>query len=92
MTKNKKNGMSPKKAFYIALTVILGALLGFIAYGLLSIRCAEKGLFPTYLFWPLLLAGAVSGFFLGFRWWRMVYIEHRHWRDWCKNGKMKHTS
>jgi hypothetical protein len=35
---------------------------------------------PTWLSWGLALAGLTGGFFLGRAWWRIVYIEHRHWR------------
>ncbi len=36
---------------------------------------------PAYLFWTLIVTGAVGGFFLGLSWWRMVYVEHKHWRN-----------
>lgn len=25
--------------------------------------------------------GVISGFLLGFFWWRIVYIEHKHWSN-----------
>ena len=28
----------------------------------------------------LFLCGVVGGYKLGVTWWRIVYIEHRHWR------------
>jgi hypothetical protein len=34
-----------------------------------------------YLFWIFIALGAVSGFFVGLAWWRIIYIEHRHWRN-----------
>jgi hypothetical protein len=34
---------------------------------------------PAYLYWTLIYAGVVGGFFLGLIWWRIVYVEHRHW-------------
>jgi len=39
---------------------------------------------PAYLYWTLIYAGVIGGFFLGLRWWRMVYVEHRHWKKWKK--------
>jgi hypothetical protein len=27
-----------------------------------------------------LIGGAILGYFLGVNWWRIVYIEKRHWR------------
>ena len=36
---------------------------------------------PAYLFCTLIFFGAVGGFFLGLTWWRIVYVEHRHWRN-----------
>jgi hypothetical protein len=35
---------------------------------------------PAYLFWLLILFGALGGFIAGLRWWQMVYVEKRHWR------------
>jgi hypothetical protein len=89
MGKNTKEKMSPKKVVYIILTSILGTLVGFIAFELLSIRCATIGLLSFSYFWTLILAGAISGFFLGFRWWRIVYIEHRHWSNWHRRKHPK---
>jgi len=37
---------------------------------------------PAYLFWFLIICGAIGGFFLGLYWWKMIYIEHRHWKKW----------
>jgi NADH:ubiquinone oxidoreductase subunit 6 (subunit J) len=35
---------------------------------------------PPWVTAIILLAGIVGGFFLGQTWWRIVYIEKRHWR------------
>jgi len=35
---------------------------------------------PVYLYWTLIYAGVIGGFYLGLRWWRMVYVEKRHWK------------
>lgn len=36
--------------------------------------------FPPWLQYGLLILGAVGGFLLGRWWWRLVYVEGRHWR------------
>lgn len=82
MPEKNEDRMSPKKVVYIILTMVLGSILGCLAYGLLSLACVKTGPVPTALFWILILSGAVSGYFISFRWWRIVYIEHRHWRNW----------
>ena len=91
--------MSPKKSVYILLTVILGILIGFLAYELISAWIVKvqlnRGVMVEYnhifwlvcsplsvfAFWKDIILGAVGGFFLGFYWWRLVYVEHRHWRN-----------
>jgi hypothetical protein len=35
---------------------------------------------PPYLQFGLLALGFFGGYFLGQAWWRIVYVEHRHWR------------
>jgi hypothetical protein len=40
---------------------------------------------PSFLYWTLIWAGAIGGFFLGLVWWRIIYVEKRHWRN-GKNG------
>ena len=35
---------------------------------------------PAYLEFILYLVGIIGGYFLGQTWWRIVYIEKRHWR------------
>lgn len=34
---------------------------------------------PPYVLLAILLLGAAGGFMLGHTWWRLVYIEKRHW-------------
>jgi len=102
MPKKKTNKWNLKKVIYVLLAVALGKLLGFIAFGLLSIEfikmLTRRGLpveydqifwfvyspLPAYLYWTLIYAGVIGGFFLGMRWWQMVYVEHRHWKKWGK--------
>jgi hypothetical protein len=35
---------------------------------------------PAYLYWTLVYVGVIGGFFLGLKWWQIVYVEKRHWR------------
>lgn len=35
---------------------------------------------PNYLYWVLIWSGAIGGFFVGLKWWQIVYVEKRHWR------------
>jgi hypothetical protein len=37
---------------------------------------------PAHLYWIFIYVGVIGGFFLGLEWWRIVYVEHRHWRKW----------
>jgi hypothetical protein len=98
MPKKKRDLLSPKKIIYVLLTILLGKLLGLLAYALLSMKfikmLVKRGLpveydhiywfiyspLPAYLFYVLVITGAISGFFLGLRWWKMVYVEKRHWK------------
>jgi len=34
---------------------------------------------PPYLQFGLVALGLIGGYFLGQTWWRLVYVEHRHW-------------
>jgi len=35
---------------------------------------------PPIIQYGLLAIGVIGGFFVGRLWWRVVYIEKRHWR------------
>jgi len=35
---------------------------------------------PPYLQFSLLIVGLIVGYFTGQAWWRIVYVERRHWR------------
>ncbi|MFA7208967.1 MAG: hypothetical protein WC120_01655 [Parcubacteria group bacterium] len=75
--------MQIKKTIYIILTMFLGVLLAVIAFGLLDIRYLNSGAvdgLPGYASAAFFLAGLIGGYFLGQTWWRIVYVEHRHWR------------
>jgi hypothetical protein len=83
-----------KRRIYIFLSIILGILLGVIAYALVEQARINQlllhGLTPDYtnrsFFLPpsvaviFLIAGALLGYVVGVRWWQIVYVERRHWR------------
>lgn len=84
-----------KRRIYILLAVGLGFLLGLIFYALLEKAYINKfistGEMPSGIrggwFLPpsvagvFLLGGMMLGYVLGIRWWQIVYIEKRHWRN-----------
>jgi hypothetical protein len=39
---------------------------------------------PWWLQYGLLVIAIIGGYYLGQFWWRMVYIEKRHWHNWRK--------
>ena len=61
---------------------LLSAGLAPKLYIFLGTRC----FLPPSLQFGLLILGLIGGYFLGQTWWRIVYIEHRHWKGW-KQGK-----
>jgi len=83
MKKGKTGKVSPKKAIYIMLTMVLGGLLGCFIYGLLSFSFSLPCNFYAYF----VVIGTLMGIPLGFYWWKVVYIEHRHWKKWCSKKK-----
>ncbi len=44
---------------------------------------------PVYVPVLLLIAGLISGFFVGMRWWQIVYVEKRHWSFRKKTNRKK---
>jgi len=40
----------------------------------------EYGYISPYLSIGILIFSAIFGFLLGHRWWKVVYIEKRHWK------------
>ncbi len=106
MPKKKTDKLSLKKVAYLILAVVLGKLLGLIAFELLSllvVKLSENDnvsveysqMFgPIYsplsaeFFWIFILVGMIGGFFLGLSWWRIVYVEHRHFRKWRKKDNL----
>ena len=60
-----------KKVIYILLTILLRLMLLFILNAVVAI--------PLWVQYVVLVAGTVGGYFLGQHWWRVVYVERRHW-------------
>ena len=60
-----------KKVIYILLTIFLCLMLLFILNAAVAI--------PTWVQYVGLVAGTVGGYFLGQHWWRVVYVQRRHW-------------
>jgi hypothetical protein len=74
-----------KKTIYILLVMFLGLLLAQMTFWLIEIWALNNFMLelPTYLQIIFSALGLLSGYFLGQTWWRIVYVEHRHWRN-CK--------
>jgi len=77
----------------VLLTTILHAVMEIFYIGLLAENFAKYSLglnwnaiyIIHYIFTIVLVAlGIIGGYFLGQRWWQIVYIEKRHWRFWRK--------
>lgn len=95
------NLTSIKKIVYIILTIIFGQLISLLAYEIslveyIKIKLYQNvtvdnllGIFydPTriHVFWVFIIVGSLAGLYLGLYWWRMVYVEHKHWRKIPKN-------
>ena len=60
-----------KKVIYILLTIFLCLMLLFILHSVVAM--------PTWLQYIFLVLGTVGGYFLGQYWWKVVYIQRRHW-------------
>ena len=60
-----------KKVIYILLTIFLCLMLLFILNAVVAI--------PTWVQYVLLIVGTVGGYALGQHWWRVVYVQRRHW-------------
>jgi len=84
-----------KRTIYIILAMFLGFLLSLllhVAVETIYLQLAEGpvqwhsffglGLcaLPIWLSSLFAVAGILFGYWLGVVWWRIVYIEYRHWR------------
>ena len=81
------------KPLYLFATTILGLLLSFIIHGLLEMfylssdraitwnsYLGKSCALPLWLQIGLLVVGIAGGLYVGTRWYKIVYIEKRHWR------------
>ena len=85
--------MRVKKIIYIILSSLLGIMFSYILHAAIEITYINNtnviiwyqhlGIgscaLPPYIQYGLLMIGAIGGITLGFYWWRIVYIEKRHW-------------
>lgn len=85
-----------KKIIYHTACVFLGILLSYLVHAVVEIiyLCHNQnitwykhwGVFgcalPPVVQYILLAGGVIGGYFLGRFWWRIVYVEKRHW--WLK--------
>ena len=60
-----------KEVIYILLTIFLCLMLLFILNAVVAI--------PTWMQYVLLITGTIGGYVLGQYWWRVVYVQRRHW-------------
>lgn len=73
-----------KRPIYLFCSVIFGFFLAVLIWGLVELNFTWMGISdfwarPDFLA-AFLILGAAFGFFIGRVWWRIVYVEHRHWR------------
>ena len=63
--------LAMKKVIYVLLTIFLCLMLLFILNAVVAL--------PKWVQYVVLVAGTVGGYFLGQHWWRVVYVQRRHW-------------
>ncbi|MAF20800.1 MAG: hypothetical protein CMI55_03915 [Parcubacteria group bacterium] len=80
--------VNKKRFVYISLCVLLGIIVSIIIHALIEIPVLK--FFVNNLTWPqwyvihyigsviLLALGVLAGYFIGKRWWRIVYIEKNY--------------
>ena len=73
----------------ILLGIIVNGFVELPVIALLTFDIEKFGLGMTWEQWGVVhaiwtfitfIGGAIGGYFLGILWWRIVYVEHRHWR------------
>lgn len=86
--------MKIKKIFYLICSTVLGIIFSLIiieAVEIIYIQIADRIIWYYYfetiscalhpvVVYGMGFIGIIGGFFVGQLWWRMVYIEKRHWR------------
>jgi UDP-N-acetylmuramyl pentapeptide phosphotransferase/UDP-N-acetylglucosamine-1-phosphate transferase len=84
-----------KRQIYILLAMVLGFLLSLIFYALLEkayinrfISVGElpsgtrgESFLPPSVGGVFFIGGMILGYVLGVRWWQIVYVEKRHWKN-----------
>jgi len=92
-----------KKTIYLIASTVFGIILSCIAHAVIEIIYLQQAdnitwysqggvgacALPPAVQYGLVLIGIVGGYFLGRYWWKIVYIERRHWRFREKNRKLK---
>ena len=81
--------MKTKRRIYIFLAIILGILLAVIVYAFIDRARINEAMamgmvpedLPETVASIFLLGGVMLGYVLGVRWWQLVYVEKRHWRN-----------
>lgn len=70
-----------KRNVYLALAVLLGAMLGFLLHTLILLWVGRGGVAEgtavTIGRWLFILLGTALGLPLGQTWWHLVYVEKR---------------
>ena len=86
--------MSLKKTIYLMASTILGIMLSYLVHAAIEIVYLQQAgsitwysyggvgacALPPVVQYGLLIVGIVGGYLLGRYWWKIVYIEKRHWR------------
>ncbi len=86
--------MKLKRTIYYILTAFLGLIFSAIVHTIvevLTLKYSEQITWYTYLggascalhpvlFYGIFIVGIFGGLVLGHVWWKIVYIEKRHWR------------
>ena len=97
--------MKLKKTIYVILSVLLFIILSYGLHALVEIIVINSTDNPTWythfggqctlhpvISYGLLALGIISGIMAGFKWWKMVYIEHRHRKFRKLNNKEINTN
>ncbi|MDR3559688.1 MAG: hypothetical protein P4L62_04140 [Candidatus Pacebacteria bacterium] len=74
-----------KRPLYLFCSAIFGLFLFILLWALIDLELVRTSRAD---FWSLssflaaiMILGTAFGFFVGRIWWRIVYVEHRHWRN-----------
>ena len=67
-----------KRKIYLGASMFLGFLFSVLTCAIIEINYINYAL-PIWLQSALIIMGVLGGYFLGKRWWQIVYVEKRHW-------------